>query len=119
MKVTETCPILRIFDEDKALAFYVGWLGFGQDWQHRFHPGMPLYTQVSRGGLILHLSEHYGDASPGSTTFVRMTGLRDFHDEITIQRPNPNMRPGLEDADWGLEMTVIDPFSNRLRFCES
>lgn len=118
MNVTETCPILRSFDEAKALDFYVGWLGFTKDWEHRFKPGMPLYMQVSRGGLILHLSEHYGDASPGSTTFVRMTGLREFHAEI-MARPFANMRPGLEKADWGLEMTVIDPFSNRIRFCES
>ncbi|MDF3605756.1 glyoxalase superfamily protein [Paracoccus sp. DMF-8] len=28
------------------------------------------------------------------------------------------MRPGLETVDWGREMTVIDPFMNRIRFCE-
>lgn len=118
MQFTETCPILRIFDEAKALDFYAGWLGFTLDWEHRFAPGMPLYVQVSRAGLILHLSGHHGDASPGSTTFVRMQGIREFHAEI-MAKPYANMRPGLEDAPWGTEMTVIDPFSNRIRFCES
>jgi hypothetical protein len=28
------------------------------------------------------------------------------------------MKPGVEQAPWGLEMTVIDPFSNRIAFCE-
>ncbi len=28
------------------------------------------------------------------------------------------MKPGLEKADWGLELTVTDPFSNRIAFCE-
>jgi hypothetical protein len=28
------------------------------------------------------------------------------------------MRPGVEKVGWGLEMTVTDPFGNRLRFCE-
>ena len=29
------------------------------------------------------------------------------------------MRPGIEEVPWGKEMTVIDPFGNRIRFCES
>ncbi len=44
-------PIFRIFDEAKAREFYVGFLGFAVDWEHRFEPDMPLYMQVSRGGL--------------------------------------------------------------------
>lgn len=116
-RFTETCPILRIFDESKALEFYVGWLGFTQDWQHRFAPGMPLYTQVSRAGLILHLSEHHGDAVPGATTFVRMKNIRAFHAEI-MAKPYANMRPGLETEEWGTQMTVYDPFRNTIRFCE-
>jgi hypothetical protein len=38
---------------------------------------------VSRGGLILHLTEHHGDCCPGSTVFVRMTGIIEFHRQIT------------------------------------
>ena len=63
-------PILRIFDEAKAREFYLGFLGFTVDWEHRFAPDLPLYMQVSRGGLVLHLSEHQGDATPGSTVLV-------------------------------------------------
>src|SRR5690606_4135647 len=58
-------PVLRTFDEAKANEFYIDFLGFKRDWDHRFAPGLPLYMQVSRGNLILHLSEHHGDASPG------------------------------------------------------
>ena len=29
-------PVLRIFSVDKANEFYVGYLGFTIDWQHRF-----------------------------------------------------------------------------------
>ena len=43
-----TVPILRSFDEAKAREFYVDWLGFGVDWEHRFEPGAPLYMQVSK-----------------------------------------------------------------------
>ena len=61
----QTIPILRSFDEAKAREFYVGFLGFAVDWEHRFEPGMPLYMQVSRDGILLHISEHHGDGSPG------------------------------------------------------
>ena len=112
-----TAPILRIFDEAKALDLYVGFLSFTLDWEHRFEPGLPLYAQVSHAGLTLHLSGHHGDASPGSTVFVYMRGIRAFHAEL-IGRNYANMRPGLESLPWGLQVEVTDPFSNRIRFCE-
>ena len=61
----QTIPILRIFDEAKSKEFYVDYLGFAIDWEHRFEPGLPLYMQVSRDGLVLHLAGHHGDCCPG------------------------------------------------------
>lgn len=111
-------PILRIFDVEKAREFYAGFLGFQVDWDHRFDEKAPLYMQVSRGGCVLHLSEHHGDACPGSTVFVKMKGLEDFHREITA-RGYRYLRPGVEDAFYGARcMEVIDPFGNRIRFNE-
>ena len=40
MKVKRTIPLIRIFDEAKARAFYVDWLGFSVDWEHRFEEGL-------------------------------------------------------------------------------
>ena len=114
----QTIPILRIFDVDKAREFYVGFLGFTVDWEHRFDDKAPLYMQVSRGGLVLHLSEHHGDACPGSTVFVRMTGIDEYHREIT-SKGYGYMRPGVNIAPWNAKlMEVTDPFGNRLRFNE-
>lgn len=113
----ETAPIIRIFDEPKAREFYVGFLGFTLDWEHRFGDTFPLYAQVSRAGLILHLSGHHCDATPGSNVFVAMRGIDAFHSEIT-SRAYPNMRPELEPLPWGKQVEVTDPFGNRIRFCE-
>jgi Glyoxalase superfamily protein len=114
----QTIPIFRIFDEGKAREFYVGFLGFAIDWEHRFEPETPLYMQVSRAGCTLHLSEHVGDACPGSTAFVRMTGIDAFHAEL-IAKNYKYYRPGIEIAPWNAKcMEVIDPFGNRLRFNE-
>ncbi len=110
-------PILRIFSIEKADEFYLGWLGFAVEWDHRFDADAPLYRQVSRAGLTLHLSEHHGDASPGVTMFVEMRGIAEFHRELTAKAYRYN-RPGLEVEPWGLGVTVTDPFANRIRFNE-
>lgn len=115
---TQPVPIFRIFDEDKARGFYEGFLDCVIDWEHRFHPGAPLYCQVSRGGLKLHLSEHSGDASPGATAVCYMKGVEVFQKGLIAKNYKYN-RPGLERQDWGLECEVIDPFGNRIRFMES
>lgn len=46
--VLQTIPILRIFSVDKAREFYVGFLGFTVDWEHRFDPEAPLYMAYHR-----------------------------------------------------------------------
>ncbi|MEK2474515.1 MULTISPECIES: glyoxalase superfamily protein [Streptomyces] len=109
--------MFRIFDVAKAHEFYVDYLGCTLDWEHRFAPGMPLYTQVSRSGLVLHLSEHHGDATPGSTVYVELTGVRALHAELTA-KDYPYLRPGLEEDEFGTCLTLTDPFGNRLRFNE-
>ncbi len=111
-------PILRIFDIAKADEFYQGFLGFSVDWDHRYDSNAPLYRQISRGDLILHLSEHHGDGNPGARLRVMMKGVRAFHDEIA-SKGYRYMRPGLETKPWGtLETGVIDPFGNVIFFCE-
>ena len=111
-------PILRIFSIEKAKEFYIDFLGFTIDWEHRFEDKAPLYMQVSRGNLVIHLTEHYGDCCPGSAVFVNMTGVEELHREITSKH-YPYMRPGLEMAPWKAKcMEVIDPFGNHLRFNE-
>lgn len=114
-----TIPILRIFDVAKAKEFYCGFLGFGVDWEHRFDSTSPAYLQLSRNGLKLHLSEHHGDCCPGSTVFVWMTGIEEFHQEITSQGYK-HLRPGIETTFYNAKcMEVIDPFGNRIRFNEN
>ena len=59
-------PILRSFDERRTKGFYVDFLGFEIEFEHRFEPGTPLYLGLRKDGCRLHLSEHYGDGSPGA-----------------------------------------------------
>lgn len=118
-KFLKTIPILRSFDEAKARDFYVGYLGFQIDWQHRFEPGLPLYMQVSLGDLQLHLSEHHGDGAPGAAVFIETTGIHDLHKELKA-KGYKYARPGIEDAPWNAwTLSIRDPFHNRLMFNET
>jgi hypothetical protein len=112
-------PTLRIFSVEKTHEFYMGYLGFKVDWEHRFEPDLPLFMQVSRGSLLLNLSEHHGDCTPGSKVLVEMTGIRELHAELTAKNYG-YLRPGLEEQPWGATtVTVTDPFMNRIVFSES
>ncbi|MQP67201.1 VOC family protein [Niveispirillum sp. SYP-B3756] len=110
-------PIVRIFDVAKAREFYLDFLGFALDWEHRFGDNFPLYCQVSRGPLRLHLSEHAGDATPGGNMVVYMTGIQAFQQELAAQDYR-YMKPDLEMLDDMLMVQVTDPFGNRIRFLE-
>jgi len=108
-------PILRIFDRDKALEFYVDYLGFSLDWEHGHADHSPLYAQVSRGSAVLHLSEHHGDASPGGAALLPVADVAALH--AALQRHDyAYADPGVRDEEWGRVMVVVDPFSNRIVF---
>jgi catechol 2,3-dioxygenase-like lactoylglutathione lyase family enzyme len=113
---SSTVPVLRIFDAARAREFYVDFLGMSVDWEHRFDTDFPLYLQVSRGGLVLHLSEHSGDCSPGAKLIVHWRDVEALERELT-QRDYPYCKPRIEQAPWGDDiLTVTDPFSNRIVF---
>jgi uncharacterized glyoxalase superfamily protein PhnB len=114
----KTKPILRIFDVEKAKAFYIDFLGFTIDWEHRFTEDLPIYMQISRGSLVLHLSEHHGDCCPGAKIFIEMTGLDAFYQDISAKNYK-FLNPGIEETFYNARcMQVIDPFGNRLAFNE-
>lgn len=116
MSFGKTTPILRIFDEAKALAFYVDFLGFTVDWQHRFGDDFPLYLQVSRGDCVLHLSEHHGDCTPGSALRIETDELEAFQQQL-LAKQYRYAHPQIQAMPWGSQdMAISDPFGNRLVF---
>ncbi|MEM6537671.1 MAG: glyoxalase superfamily protein [Pseudomonadota bacterium] len=112
-------PILRIFDVELAKAFYLEFLGFEIEFEHRHTDNLPLYMGIGKGQCVLHLSEHFGDAAPGAHVRVQRENLDDFCDALSkknfkfVNPGKPNEMP------WGTkEITITDPFSNRLTFFE-
>jgi hypothetical protein len=110
-------PILRIFDEARAKEYYLGFLGFNLDWEHRFGSDFPLYMQISRGECLVHLSEHSGDATPGSAIRIETPELDDFVRTLR-GKTYRYARPGApEETPWGTrELCLTDPFGNRTIF---
>lgn len=116
MKLLQTTPILRIFDSAKALEFYVDFLGFTLDWQHRFAADLPLYMQVSRDACIIHLSEHHGDCCPGAALRIETADIDALQQQL-LAKAYGYSRPHIADMPWGSrDMSVMDPFGNRLTF---
>ena len=121
LTVKTVVPVLRIFDLARARDFYLGYLGLSVDWEHRFDGEGPVYVQVSRGDLVLHLSEHHGDGTPGHVVYIAATGVRELQQELQA-KDYPYLNPGIgpspgEEGD-GACMTLLDPFGNMLRFDE-
>lgn len=116
--VLKGIPTFRILNYKKAMDFYINGLGFNIDWEHRFNPSEPVYMQISRNGLTLHLSENKRFET-GIIVFVECknlaelyTELRDKKTEIGISKP--------EKTNWQtIQMEIEDPFGNLLRFNET
>jgi extradiol dioxygenase family protein len=97
--------------------FYLDYLGCTLDWEDG-EGDRPVYMQVSRGELVLHLSSNHDDGTPGSAVLVETTGVEALWEELR-ERDYPFLNPGLEPGPGGgRELQVIDPASNRIRFYE-
>jgi ribosomal-protein-alanine N-acetyltransferase len=107
-------PILRMFDVAATHRFYVDYLGCTLDWQEG-EGDRPVFLQVSRGHLVLDLSSHHGDGTPGTAVLIETDDLADLHAELHAKR-YPFMNPGIEPHGSGQEMVLLDPASNELRF---
>lgn len=111
-------PVLRVHDDALARDFYLRWLGFEIEWEHRFEPDLPLYVRLRRDAAVLDLSEHHGDGTPGGVVWIPIGDVSSLRYELQ-KRGHPRARPGIErSAPGGPTMTLTDPFGNVLRFCQ-
>ena len=114
-------PIFRVSDYQQAVAFYIDWLGFRTGWEDQPANG-PLYMQVSRGSIVLHLAAHEAECdSCGSMAIAEVNGHGALHRNL-LQRNPPCPPPHLERTTWSdkvMQAQVTDPFGNRLVFVEA
>jgi catechol 2,3-dioxygenase-like lactoylglutathione lyase family enzyme len=99
-------PIFRTKDAKETAKWYAR-LGFEVEGEHQFAPGMPYYLFLKRGSILLHLSEHKGDAKPQSLAYFYVNDVdavgKEFDEKVV-------------DQPWGCrEVWLTDPDGNRLR----
>ncbi|MDX2157439.1 MAG: glyoxalase superfamily protein [Hyphomicrobiaceae bacterium] len=118
-RLGQVVPLLRMFDVAKAKEFYVDYLGFVVDFEHRFGDNFPLYMGLSLAGCRLHLTEHHGDAAPGAHVRIDIDGIETFVADLAAKSYR-FAKPGAPDEmPWGSkEITITDPFFNRLTFVQ-
>lgn len=110
-------PQLRMTDWQRSRRFYIDGLGFTVDWEHRFYPGSPVFTQITREGLSLFLTEHAGDCQVGGAAYLVVDNVDALYEEIR-ERGIEVVEPPT-DTSWGRrEMTLKDPDGNTLRFSQ-
>jgi uncharacterized glyoxalase superfamily protein PhnB len=111
-------PTFRILDYKKALDFYIDGLGFNIDWEHRFGPNEPVYMQISRNGLTLHLTENKRFEN-GIIIFVDCKKLTELYTELSNRKTKIGISKP-EKTNWQtIQMEIEDPFGNLLRFNET
>ena len=111
-------PTFGISSYRAAIDFYVNFLNFQIDWEHRFGPTEPVYMQISRNGLLLHLSENKR-FSQNTIAFIETRNLLEFHRELVAKSMTRNV-PDLAQTKWQtLQLEIADPFGNVLRFNEA
>jgi catechol 2,3-dioxygenase-like lactoylglutathione lyase family enzyme len=98
--------VLRVVDASRAVVWYER-LGFQKEWGHQFERGFPWFVSVARGSVRLYLSEHEGDAPPGTLIHLYVNNIDAVAAEFNV--------PVDEEGLAGRECHVSDPDGNRLR----
>ena len=76
------------------------------------------FMGISRDDLVLFLSEHHGDGSPGVHVRIETDDVAELHAELQKKKYR-YMNPGIVEQEWGTrEMTVVDLVGDQLIFSE-
>ena len=104
----ELIPILRTKDAHDSAKWYRR-LGFEIEGEHQFEPDLPSYLFLARGTSRLHLSEHEGDAKPGTLLYFYVQDVGSIAMEFAAE---------VIEQPWAREVHLTDPDGNRLRIGE-
>lgn len=116
--VGSSIPVLRMLDEGKTKRFYLDFLGYKSDWEHRFTPDSPLYMQIRLGESVIHLNGHADSEAPTSEVRIPVKGLQDYCEHLK-EKCQGDEKPEVVDPRYSgenLDMNIYDPSGNLLVF---
>ena len=121
-QIGSSIPVLRMFDERAAHAFYVDYLGFEIEWEHRFeeNPRSPLYMQIRLGQAVIHLNGHATQDTPYAEVRIPVRGVQAYCNHLRAKEAK-FPKPSVVDPRYAgrkTDMNLIDPFENYLVFWE-
>lgn len=120
-RIESSIPVLRMLDEAKAKAFYIDFLGYTIDWEHRFRPESPespLYLQIRNGASVFHLNGHANEDSPTSEVRIQVRGVEAYCEWLG-SRAKVAEKPEVVDPRYEgrkTDMNLYDPSGNLLTF---
>ncbi|MDC0325597.1 glyoxalase superfamily protein [bacterium] len=120
-EIGSSIPVLKMVDEEKAKRFYMDFLGYQIDWEHRFEPvtsSSPLYMQIRLGESMIHLNGHADSDAPVAEVRIPVKGLKAYCDYLN-EKCQGSERPEVVDPRYSGEnqdMNIYDPSGNLLVF---
>ena len=115
-QIGSSIPVIRMLDEDPAIRFYLEFLGFTEDWRHRFRVETPLYMQVRLGAATLHLDGHSASTTPTSTVRFPVVDLEQYKSSLFSRNKLGLELEMVKPRGTNLELCLEDPSSNLLIF---
>ena len=112
-------PVLRMLDEENSKRFYVGFLGYEIEWEHRFRdsPESPLYMQLRQGASVLHLNGHADQDAPTAEVRVPVRHLGAFCQTLR-ERSGNQVMDAVDPRNEGrsTDLNLYDPSGNLIVF---
>ena len=120
--IESSIPVLRMLDEAKGRAFYVDYLGYNVEWEHRFdeEATSPLYMEIRLGNSVLHLNGHAEPDAPICEVRIPVKQLKDYCEYLTQRAKDLSFgKPEIVDPRYEgrlTDMNIVDPSANHLVF---
>jgi catechol 2,3-dioxygenase-like lactoylglutathione lyase family enzyme len=97
---------------NRSIAFYVGQLGFEENWRHE-EAGVTLVAQVDRASCELILSSQDADRTGRGRMFISL----DVSVLGAVRAELEGRGVAVEDGRWGYRLAIVrDPDGNELYF---
>ena len=119
--IGSSIPVLRMLDESAARAFYLDFLGFAIDWEHRFTPSRaesPLYLQLHLGDAVVHLDGHADQNTPVAEIRIPVRDLQGYAEHLRSKRPDGHEITPVDPRYEGkpTDLNLVDPAGNMITF---
>lgn len=115
IQLRSSIPTFRVKDARAAEAFYREKLGFSTSWAHDPGNEYPVFLEMVRDNVALHLSEHDGDGPVGVSIYVNVTDALALHDAFLAAGAEVAEPP--QNSGWGeVVFSLPDLDGDTLRF---